>query len=200
MSGHWPITLRHRYDGALLELRPLHPRKDRDEWVALRRANQSWTGPWDSTTPVREAAPRFKDVVRYQNSEAVAGRLLPWALRVDGALAGQMHIFSIVRGAQLGGVLGYWIAEKYAGRGFTPVAAAMAIDYAFAHEQLHRIEANIRPENANSLRVVEKLGFRDEGIRANFLHIDGAWRDHRSFALTREEVGVDGLLARISQV
>ena len=60
---------------------------------------------------------------------------------------------------------------------------------------LHRVEVNIRPENAASLRVVEKLGFRDEGLRPRYLHIDGDWRDHLSFALTREEVG-DGLLAR----
>ncbi len=54
---------------------------------------------------------------------------------------------------------------------------------------------NIRPENTASLRVVEKLGFRDEGLRLRYLHIDGAWRDHRTFALTRDEVP-DGLLRR----
>jgi ribosomal-protein-alanine N-acetyltransferase len=54
---------------------------------------------------------------------------------------------------------------------------------------------NIRPENSASLRVVQKLGFREEGTRSAFLHIAGAWRDHRSFALTADEVP-DGLLSR----
>ena len=76
-----------------------------------------------------------------------------------------------------------------------PTAVALVVDHAFTEVGLHRIEVNIRPENAASLRVVEKLGFRDEGVRPGLLHIAGAWRDHRSFALTAEEVP-DGLLAR----
>jgi ribosomal-protein-alanine N-acetyltransferase len=53
---------------------------------------------------------------------------------------------------------------------------------------LHRVEINIRPENRNSRRVVEKLGFREEGLRPRFLHIDGDWRDHLVYVLTTEEV------------
>lgn len=75
-----------------------------------------------------------------------------------------------------------------AGRGIAPMAVAMATDYCFQHLHLHRMEINIRPENVKSLRVVEKLGFRDEGLRKDFLHISGHWRDHRSFALTSPEV------------
>ena len=71
----------------------------------------------------------------------------------------------------------------------------MATDYCFVVLGLHRIEINIRPENAPSLRVVSKLGFRDEGVRERYLHIQGGWRDHRTFALTTEEVP-EGLLAR----
>jgi ribosomal-protein-alanine N-acetyltransferase len=63
---------------------------------------------------------------------------------------------------------------------------------------MHRIEINIRPENAPSLRVVEKLGFRNEGLRPRLLHIDGDWRDHQCFALNAEEVP-GGLLARLRQ-
>jgi [ribosomal protein S5]-alanine N-acetyltransferase len=72
---------------------------------------------------------------------------------------------------------------------------AMAIDHAFFTAGLHRIEINIRPENTASLRVVEKLGLRYEGRRDRLLHIDGAWRDHLSFAITVEEVP-NGLLRR----
>jgi ribosomal-protein-alanine N-acetyltransferase len=76
-----------------------------------------------------------------------------------------------------------------------PTAVALAVDHCFLVLRLHRVEVNIRPENTASLRVVEKLGFRDEGLRRRYLHIDGAWRDHRSFALTAEEVP-GGLLSR----
>lgn len=106
-------------------------------------------------------------------------------------------MFSIVRGAQQGGTVGYWIDERLAGRGITPFAVAMAMDHAFAAEGLHRIEINIRPDNVNSLRVVEKLGLRDEGVRRSFLHIAGRWHDHRTFAVTAEEVSAGGLTERL---
>jgi ribosomal-protein-alanine N-acetyltransferase len=71
----------------------------------------------------------------------------------------------------------------------------MAVDYCFSVAGLHRIEAGIQPENAASRRVVEKLGFRDEGIRVREVHIDGDWRDHICYAITAEDVPT-GLLAR----
>ncbi len=64
----------------------------------------------------------------------------------------------------------------------------MAVDHCFFVVGLHRIEATIRPENQASRRVVEKLGFREEGIRRRSLHIDRAWRDHLCYALTLEDV------------
>ena len=67
-------------------------------------------------------------------------------------------------------------------------ADALAIDYLFNEAGLHRVEIDIRPENAASLRVVEKLGLRHEGTKVRFIHIDGAFRDHHIFAITKEEV------------
>lgn len=192
------MSLRHEWAGSVVELRPLHPRRDRAEWEALRRESRSWTAPWDSTDPHPTRALGYRQAVKYQDAEARAGRLLPWVLVVDGHLAGQVHVFSIVRGAQQGGTIGYWITQRLAGRGITPLAVAMAMDHAFGVERLHRIEINIRPENLNSLRVVEKLGLRDEGVRRAFLHIAGQWRDHRTFALTADEVGAGGLVARVA--
>jgi len=73
---------------------------------------------------------------------------------------------------------------------------ALACDHCFRVVGLHRIEIAIRPENSNSLRVVEKLGLHEVGFAPRFLHIDGAWRDHRLYALTKEEVP-DGVLTRL---
>ena len=74
----------------------------------------------------------------------------------------------------------------------------MVIDHCFAHG-LHRIEVAIRPENSNSLRVVEKLGIREIGYAPRFLHIDGAWRDHRLYAITREECPEGAARSRLAR-
>ena len=76
-----------------------------------------------------------------------------------------------------------------------PTAVALAVDYCFQVMALHRIEIAIRPENTKSLRVVAKLGFRPEGLRPRYLHIDGDWRDHLVFALNADEVP-EGLMQR----
>ena len=133
-------------------------------------------------------------MVRAMHAEAKAGHMRPFVVTYQDRLVGQVTVGGITWGSLRGAHIGYWIDRDLAGRGIIPTAVALAADHCFAMG-LHRVEINIRPENAASLRVVEKLGFREEGLRPRYLHIDGAWRDHLSFALTAEEVG-DGLLAR----
>ncbi len=120
---------------------------------------------------------------------------MPFAVTYEGRLVGQLTVANIIWGSACSATIGYWIDSAVAGRAIMPTAVAMATDHCFSTVGLHRIEVNIRPENAASIRVVEKLGFRDEGIRARLLHINGTWSDHRSFALTADEVS-DGVLAR----
>ncbi len=79
--------------------------------------------------------------------------------------------------------------------GIAPTAVALLVDHCFSMVGLHRVEANVRPENAASLRVVTKLGFVEEGLHRRFLYIDGAWRDHLTFALLREDAP-EGVLRR----
>jgi ribosomal-protein-alanine N-acetyltransferase len=105
-----------------------------------------------------------------------------------GQFAGQLTVGSLIWGSARSGQVGYWIDETFAGKGIIPTALAMAVDHCFFTVGLHRIEASIRPENTASRRVVEKLGFREEGIRVRQLHINGAWRDHVCYAITAEEV------------
>jgi ribosomal-protein-alanine N-acetyltransferase len=114
----------------------------------------------------------------------------------DGRFVGQLTVSNIVRGSAQFASMGYWIDERYAGRGIIPRAVALAIDHCFGEVGLHRIEIAIRPENTSSLRVVEKLGINEVGFAPKFLHIDGDWRDHRIFAITREDAPL-GLLARL---
>lgn len=101
-------------------------------------------------------------------------------------MVGRVTVGGIRWGAERGGSIGYWISPDYAGRGIVPRAVRLIAEYAFA-QGLHRLEIAVRPENAASLRVVEKLGFREEGARSRYLFIDGDWRDHRVFALTVDE-------------
>ena len=104
---------------------------------------------------------------------------MPFALLVDGEFAGQVTVNNIVRGSAQFASIGYWIDQRFAGRGVMPLAVAMVIDHCFFLSGLHRIEVAIRPENTNSLRVVEKLGIHECGLAPRYLHIDGDWRDHR---------------------
>lgn len=177
-------------------LRPIRLR-DASAWREVRMRNAQWLRPWEATVPLtdRDVPHTYGAMVRRLRTEAREGRALPFAVTYDGTFVGQVTVGGIARGSLMSGYIGYWVDQKYAGRGVIPTAVALATDHCFAAVGLHRIEINIRPENAASLRVVEKLGFRNEGLRLRYLHIDGDWRDHVTFALCAEEVP-DGLLAR----
>ena len=192
MSRGWSATLREGRIG----LRPIRLR-DAAAWREVRRVNVEWLRPWEATLPLGEhdAPVSFAGMVRRLRAEAREGRGLPWVVTLDGALVGQVTVGGIARGSLLSGYIGYWIDSRVAGRGITPTAVAMATDHCFDALGLHRVEINIRPENTASLRVVDKLGFRPEGERERYLHIDGAWRDHLTFALCRDDVP-GGVLAR----
>lgn len=197
-SPWWPAVLAGKWRGSRILLRGLRVHADKKEFLELRSANAAWTRPWDSTAPGPGAATSmsYAQMVRFQDREAKEGRLLPFAIEVDGELAGQMHLFGITRGALLSASAGYWIAERYAGRSITPFALAMLIDHAFGGVGLHRVEVNIRPDNDASLRVMEKLGLREEGLRKRYLHINGAWHDHLTFAVTTEELPTETMVER----
>lgn len=201
VSKPWPVTLREDTPGGVVVLRPLR-RRDGRAWSLLRADNAAWLERWEATSPLtgenRMTVASFGEYVRTLSNQARSGTMLPFAVELDGELVGQLTVASITYGSLCSASIGYWVSEHVAGRGVTPTGVAMATDYCWYVLGLHRIEINIRPENRPSLRVVEKLGFRDEGVRERYLHIQGGWRDHRTFALTSEEVP-GGLLARWQQ-
>lgn len=184
--------------GLPILLRPLRP-EDSEEYIALRARNRHWLGPWDATSPVPVTGSRtFDDVVDFYQDEALGGRMLPFVIETEGALVGQLNVSNIVLGSFRSCTVGYWVAQSVAGKGIVPTGLALACDHVFTVLGLHRVEINIRPENAASLAVVRKLGFRDEGLRSRMLHIDGDWRDHRSFALTTEDLGGRTVMDRLT--
>lgn len=177
-----------------MALRPIRHR-DKSAWTALRRRNAQWLSQWEASNPDPDGyLPSYHQMVRSLTSQARAGAALPFLIteQPEGSrqarLTGQLTVSSITWGSAMTATLGYWVDSQRAGRGIAPTAVALATDHCFDVLGLHRMEINIRPENAASLRVVEKLGFRDEGLRPRYLHINGQWADHRSFALTKEEV------------
>lgn len=183
----WPVTLK---EGAIA-LRPLRLR-DASALRETRARNAEWLRPWEPTypeMPLRNTglAP-YVAMIQAIRREARQGLSMPWAVTYDDRFVGQLTVGAIVWGSARSAQVGYWIDGAYAGRGITPTAVALAVDHSFFNVGLHRIEANIRPENRASRRVVAKLGFRDEGVRRRQLHIDGAWRDHICYGLTAEEV------------
>ncbi len=178
-----------------MELRPI-TRHDARAWFAVRARNASWLQPWEATAPDRVVESRtFGAMVRDLRRQGRDGRGLPWVLTYDDRLVGQVTVSGITWGSARWAQIGYWIDRDVAGRGIVPTGVALAVDHCFTVAGLHRVEINIRPENAPSLRVVSKLGFREEGLRVGFLHIDGAWRDHLGFSLCAEDVP-GGVLAR----
>jgi ribosomal-protein-alanine N-acetyltransferase len=197
--AEWPVELRGRTPaGEEIVLNALR-RRDKAEWMRVRAMNRAWLSPWEATVPDRSTNTiTFGGLVRHYNREARSGRMLPFVVRASRRprIVGQMSLFGISFGSLMSVAAGYWVDEDAAGRGITPTALALAGDYALGVLGLHRIEVNIRPENANSIAVVHKLGFRDEGLRPRYLHIDGAWRDHLSFALTSEDLGGRTLMQR----
>ena len=124
--------------------------------------------------------------------------MLPFMIIYGGRLVGQINASNIVHGALRSCTVGYWVDEAVAGRAITPTALALVIDHCFGPVGLHRVEVDIRPENAASLRVVEKLRLRREGFYERFLDIDGAWRDHLAFAVTVEELGGHRMISRLA--
>jgi ribosomal-protein-alanine N-acetyltransferase len=195
----WPATLT---EPDLLDLpvalRPVRV-KDAAIWRDTRVRNADWLRAWEPTNPetplYRSSLGPYVSMARTMRREARQGLTIPWVVTYGDGFAGQLTVGSIVWGSARSAQVGYWIDEVYAGQGIIPTALAMAMDHCFFVIGLHRIEATIRPENHASRRVVEKLGFREEGLRRRSLHIDGAWRDHLSYAMTVEDAA-GGLMAR----
>lgn len=182
-----------------VELRVIRTR-DAEPLRVLLAENRGWLQRWEATHPagrgVTPGTVSMRPTVRLLRRQLRVGSGLPFVVLLDGDVVGQLSVSEISGGALQSAQLGYWVSEHVAGQGVTPTAVALAIDYLFGELGLHRVEICIRPENTASLRVVEKLGLRYEGRRASYIHIDGAWRDHECYVVTREEAP-GGMLSRL---
>ncbi len=168
-------------------LRPLR-RRDRAEWEALRETQKDWLRPWEAGNPRPGKRASFRRLVRYYDAEGRAGRAQSFVVEVAGRIVGQVQLSQMIWGSSRSAVVGYWVAQEWAGQGVAPAAVSAVVDRAFGSLCLHRLVAYVQVDNRPSARVMEKLGFVDEGIARGALFVNGEWRDHRCFSLTREDV------------
>jgi ribosomal-protein-alanine N-acetyltransferase len=143
-----------------------------------RALHRGWVSPSSTSEQFRKLLER-----RRGDTHQV---LLVW-LRMPRALVGVINLSEIVRASFQSAYLGYYAFEPYAGKGLMREGMALAIAHAFDKIRLHRLEANIQPNNMRSKSLVHSLGFRHEGFSPRYLKIGGRWRDHERWALLAED-------------
>ncbi|WP_426011194.1 GNAT family N-acetyltransferase [Caulobacter sp. DWR2-3-1b2] len=174
-----------RLEGGKVVLR-LPRLSDYKAWSALRTQSAAFLEPWEPTWPKDDLTrAAFRNRLGAYARELETGEAFPFFLfrRDDATLIGGVRLFHIRRGVAQSAVLGYWIGQPYARRGYMLDGVRAAVDFAFGEMGLHRLEAACMPENAASASVLLKSGFLEEGYAPAYLKINGEWRDHRLFGM-----------------
>lgn len=169
-------------DTRRVTLRFLAPR-DEDEFVSLVAASRDLHHPWMFLPNNPRDFQIYVDRFDHLNAES-----LLICVRDTGAIAGIVNINTIIRGAFQNGSLGYAAFAPAAGQGYMTEGLGLIIRWAFSRLALHRLEAQIQPGNDASRRLVERLGFRNEGYSPDLLFINGAWRGHDRWAITSDMI------------
>lgn len=157
-------------------------RSDRDEFVSLMRKSRSFHRPW-ATAPTDDA--RF-DAYLADARRADFEAMLVCRVQ-DEAIVGFFNLSQIARGSLQSAYLGYAVGKPYARHGYMREGIELVLHEAFATLRLHRVEANIQPENRASIALAEGAGFRREGFSPRYLKIGGRWRDHERWAILADE-------------
>jgi ribosomal-protein-alanine N-acetyltransferase len=179
-----------RLAGLRIFLRPLLP-SDWDAWRAVRTRNHAWVEPWesaDASAAMVDDAGGFADWCGAWAFDWERDTGFGFGLFLStGALIGEIGIGAVQRAGFHSANLGYWIDEAHAGHGYVPEGLVVVLRFAFEQLALHRLEALIMPSNAASVRVVEKLGLRNEGVAVRLGEVRGEFVDLARYALTLEE-------------
>ncbi len=178
-----------RGDG--LYLRPAAA-ADFSAWARLRAESRDFLRPWEPIWPEDDLTrAAFRRRLRRQVDEMARDESFSFLIfdATSDILLGGLTLGGIRRGVAQAGTLGYWMGAPHAGKGRMTRAVAAAVRYGFATLRLHRIEAACLPENFASKALLERNGFRREGLAYGYLKINGAWRDHLLYALVEPEAG-----------
>jgi ribosomal-protein-alanine N-acetyltransferase len=156
--------------------------EDTDSLARARLRNRAHLDRWEPVRPEDYFTSRAQAArLRIQLEESRAGRMAPWVLDREGEIVGALTLSNISLGPFRSGILGYWIDMDHIGRGLATAAVTRACESADTELGLHRVEANTLLDNVPSQRVLTKCGFEEFGVAPEYLHINGAWRDHRLF-------------------
>ncbi len=161
---------------------------DFEEWARLRERSRAFLTPWEPTWAVDEfTRAAYRRRLRRYAKDLRDGIALPFLVfrDTDGALVGGCNLNNIRRGVLQAGALGYWVGEPFQRSGYTRAAVRAAVGFAFGAMELHRVEAACIPSNTASRRLLEQLGFSQEGVARSYLRINGVWRDHVLYALVK---------------
>jgi len=154
------------------------------------RRNATFHNHWEPTRPADFFTQRFqRRIIREQVRDPSVIQLYFFLRPETGnrEIIGSVTFSNIIAGAFQSCYVGYKLDERYTGQGYMSEALAVALRYVFVHERLHRVEANIMPKNERSRRLVERIGFREEGTARRYLQIQGTWTDHIHYALLSDE-------------
>ncbi|HMK88033.1 MAG TPA: GNAT family protein [Methylocystis sp.] len=166
----------------------LRPSELRDfaQWAALREQSREFLTPWEPLWPIDDLTrPSFRYRVRRHAEEMSRDEGYTFFIfrESDDQLVGGLSLGHVRRGVAQTATLGYWMGAPYAGQGYMSAAVRVALAYAFNRQGFHRIEAACVPSNEASKRLLERLGFTQEGYARGYLNINGQWRDHLLYAL-----------------
>jgi ribosomal-protein-alanine N-acetyltransferase len=156
--------------------------EDRDEFIRLNRASISFYR--GLATPI-STPQRFANYLSRCQRDDFEGFLI--CQRSDGAIVGSINISQIFRSGFQSAYLGYQVGAPFAGRGYMTEALQLLLRHAFDKMKLHRLEANIQPNNIASIALVKRAGFTKEGYSPRYLKICGRWRDHERWAILAED-------------
>ena len=159
-------------------------------WAALRESSAAFLTPWEPTwAPDHLSRKSFTGRVTWAARVEADGSALPLFLirRTDGVLLGAITLDHIRRGPAQAGTIGYWIGQPFARQGYMREAIEAVSQHAFQQLDLSRIEAACLPDNAASRGVLEKSGFKYEGVAQAYLQIAGRWRNHVLYAQLRHD-------------
>ena len=158
-------------------------------WVALRAESRAFLTPWEPVwSPDHLSHKAFANRVQWAQRAHRNGTALPlFLVRRDGALLGAITLDNIRRGPSQSASIGYWIGAPFARHGYMREAIGALVHHAFTVMDLSRIEAVCLPENADSRGVLEKAGFKYEGVAQSYLQINGRWRNHVLYANLRSD-------------
>src|SRR5262249_32572058 len=156
--------------------------RDAPEFLAAVRQSRRLHARWVSPPATASA---YREYLRRLRRPSHIGFLV--RRRESGELVGVVNLSEIVRGAFQSGYLGYYAFTPWARQGLMTEGLSLVIDHVFGRLRLHRLEANIRPGNRASIKLVRRLGFRREGYSPRYLTVAGRWRDHERWALLVDE-------------